>query len=775
MNPKRITNIAVLLLALAPPVSNAGTARYPAPGEIHSCGEGPAASFVTRAPSIAPLGEGWTLTLTFHDAGTGLPLAVRAGVWSAPNQPVAPDDPEQHLFQSVYGYSHFYCDSLVTVTVPDGAVTVRAGHGFEYLSAETTLVVGSDTTVAVGLSRFADMNALGWYAADTHVHVSHPPVIYDVEPEQVMTVMNAEGLNVVNSMEELDYFTGALSPVSTPNHLLYFSKEERNAHVGHFSLVGLKQWIPNQTCEVLWHTCARTMTRAIADMVHAQGPYTLVIATHPFPTYDLFDISPWPGGGVWRGMPIDLLGGYVDAVDILDYTHDEPPSGVADYFHGLNLGFRTPPSAGTDAVLGSGGALPAGGYRLYSDLEGDPLTFDGWVEAVRAGRSFVTNYPLIELFRVKGAGPGDSIVYKGGSLAVHVAVVCARPFARLEVIAGSAIVGQVDLPPGTTSLDTTLSVDPGGAGWVVARVTGPASGWHVIGANGLFAQTAPVYIEHTAHPPPDLITVGGFDPLEMAAYSFLDFTEQVVTLFEYAETTPQSRADFDSLSVYALDYYLAAWPDPPGPFSLKSPLIVSPAYGKPVVRTLTPQFRWYRSIDPDPGDSVTYEFQVDTTSTFPDPVITPGIADTVFTIPPEQALTDMKTYYWRVFAVDEDGHRRVATPAWFAFVVDITAVSAGQTLPQSWAFRSVYPNPFNPSVRVEYAVPDGAGECLIAVYDTRGAQVRTLFRGKRPPGVFDAVWNGRNEAGEAVSSGVYFVRLAPAGERALTRKVVLVK
>jgi hypothetical protein len=55
-----------------------------------------------------------------------------------------------------------------------------------------------------------------------------------------------------------------------------------------------------------------------------------------------------------------------------------------------------------------------------------------------------------------------------------------------------------------------------------------------------------------------------------------------------------------------------------------------------------------------------------------------------------------------------------------------------------------------------------------------GQLIRTLYAGDRAPGFYDAVWNGTNEAGMQVGSGVYFVRLA-AGSFNRTRKVVLLR
>lgn len=86
-----------------------------------------------------------------------------------------------------------------------------------------------------------------------------------------------------------------------------------------------------------------------------------------------------------------------------------------------------------------------------------------------------------------------------------------------------------------------------------------------------------------------------------------------------------------------------------------------------------------------------------------------------------------------------------------------------------------YPNPFNPTTRIEYLVPEGqAQRVALVVYDVRGARVRTLVDGIVTGGKYVVDWDGRNDQGQTVGSGVYFYRLV---ERNFTRtrKMLLLK
>jgi len=90
-----------------------------------------------------------------------------------------------------------------------------------------------------------------------------------------------------------------------------------------------------------------------------------------------------------------------------------------------------------------------------------------------------------------------------------------------------------------------------------------------------------------------------------------------------------------------------------------------------------------------------------------------------------------------------------------------------------------YPNPFNPSTRIEYWVPEGAragdrSNVSVVVYDVHGARVRTLVSESRSAGHYLARWDGRDDRGTPVSSGIYFYRMT-TGSFAAVRKMVLLK
>jgi flagellar hook assembly protein FlgD len=89
-----------------------------------------------------------------------------------------------------------------------------------------------------------------------------------------------------------------------------------------------------------------------------------------------------------------------------------------------------------------------------------------------------------------------------------------------------------------------------------------------------------------------------------------------------------------------------------------------------------------------------------------------------------------------------------------------------------------YPNPFNPETWIPYQLAVDA-DVTITIYDVRGNAIRTLDLGHQPAGTYSgrssaAYWDGRNDSGEAVASGLYFYTLS-AGDFSATRKMLLRK
>jgi flagellar hook assembly protein FlgD len=84
-----------------------------------------------------------------------------------------------------------------------------------------------------------------------------------------------------------------------------------------------------------------------------------------------------------------------------------------------------------------------------------------------------------------------------------------------------------------------------------------------------------------------------------------------------------------------------------------------------------------------------------------------------------------------------------------------------------------FPNPFNPTTGIRYQIA-GTAAVSLTVYDLLGQAVRTLVNEIKDAGSYEAVWDGRNDQGQNVGSGIFFYRLQ-AGTFVETRRMVLLK
>lgn len=99
-------------------------------------------------------------------------------------------------------------------------------------------------------------------------------------------------------------------------------------------------------------------------------------------------------------------------------------------------------------------------------------------------------------------------------------------------------------------------------------------------------------------------------------------------------------------------------------------------------------------------------------------------------------------------------------------------------IPEETALLHNYPNPFNPETWIPYQLAEAA-EVTVRIYAANGVLIRILALGHQTPGTYQSrsravYWDGKNEVGESVASGVYFYTLT-AGDFTATRKMLIRK
>jgi hypothetical protein len=124
-------------------------------------------------------------------------------------------------------------------------------------------------------------------------------------------------------------------------------------------------------------------------------------------------------------------------------------------------------------------------------------------------------------------------------------------------------------------------------------------------------------------------------------------------------------------------------------------------------------------------------------------------------------------YHYLVSAVDASGNE--SAPVEPSFTTDVD-----DRIPTKSALHQNVPNPFNPSTTISYDVAAPGGRVQLHVFDVRGKEIRTLVDAQQGPGPRSAHWDGRDDRGQHVASGLYFYRLQ-IGDATFTRKMTIVQ
>ena len=115
---------------------------------------------------------------------------------------------------------------------------------------------------------------------------------------------------------------------------------------------------------------------------------------------------------------------------------------------------------------------------------------------------------------------------------------------------------------------------------------------------------------------------------------------------------------------------------------------------------------------------------------------------------------------------------------YYILAIDVAGSYRSQTLevdlpPKPLTLYQNYPNPFNPSTTIGFFMPE-EGRVTLTVLDVQGKRVRALIGGTREAGRHLVPWDGRNDEGQPVGSGIYYYRLS-AGKKVYTKKLVVLR
>lgn len=419
------------------------------------------------------------------DSSTGQPTPARIHLSGARGEYIAPYGHHAQVnanwFEeygadvTVGGRNYAYVHGEFTTDLPVGDIYVEIFKGFEYAPVRSKVTVrpGMDA-LELKVERWKDLRREGWVTADTHVHF--------ISPHTAWLEAQAEGVNVVNLLASqwgrlftnVGDLTGRVG-IEENDTIVYVGTENRNHMLGHMSMLG------TQGLPVYPMCCGGPSESYLGDP-------------------DFMMLAEWAlenrrrGGVVVRPHfpycghtedPVPILKGLVDALEI---RLDE--FALQEWYRYLNCGYRVAVVGGTDK-MSAGTAL--GWLRTYAKIDpNQPLTYENWAAAVRAGRTTSTNGPLIDL-RVEGLEIGETLKMpaRGGSVEVEAVAESAWPLGRLEVLYNGRVLCSEQVAKGSKLLRVREKVSVPGSGWIAARCLGVAD--HP--GSYLAAHTSPVYIK----------------------------------------------------------------------------------------------------------------------------------------------------------------------------------------------------------------------------------------------------------------------------------------
>ena len=121
------------------------------------------------------------------------------------------------------------------------------------------------------------------------------------------------------------------------------------------------------------------------------------------------------------------------------------------------------------------------------------------------------------------------------------------------------------------------------------------------------------------------------------------------------------------------------------------------------------------------------------------------------------------------------GNHAVRAGFWLGIPTPVTGLAEASPAPiEHYRLYSAVPNPFNPRTAIAFDVPSPGGRVRLAIHDVRGRLVKTLVDSEALPGHRVMAWDGTDEAGRGVSSGIFILSLEAGGER-MTQKLALLR
>ncbi len=442
--------------------------------------------------------------VSIRDEATGAPIAARVHVQDASGEYWPPAGHMKHVATAwreevggdvvVGGRSFAYVRPDFILPLPAGRYEMEIVRGMEYEPKQVSFEVSpsSASTLNIRLPRWSNLAARGWYSGDHHTHF--------LDPEAARLELEGEDLNVISVQATkwgelitgVTHFENRTAPLATGDRVVAIGEEARHDFLGHTNLLGLSRLV----YPLSWGAGGSGVPGGSdyppvayqADSAHAAGGF-VTWAHFPFP----------------RGeVAVDVALGKLDAVDLFTWGNPfDDRAGLSAariWYRFLNCGFDLPAMGGTDKMWNT---QVVGAVRTYARVNGK-FGYRAWLDAIRAGRSFVTTGPMLS-FSAGGRSIGETIAMpRGGSIPFRAEVHSLRPVERVEVIVNGVVVASAENPGRKRDLILEGTTEITRSSWIALRARSsellPYQGGMQEAGIPVVAHTSPVYIRVAGAP-----------------------------------------------------------------------------------------------------------------------------------------------------------------------------------------------------------------------------------------------------------------------------------
>ena len=414
-------------------------------------------------------------------------------------------DRNEYPFEARY----FHTAGYELIEVPAGTISVEVMKGLARtpVRRSVTVAAGAESAVTVTLPAepWPDAPGRRWVSADVHVHMNYGGHYLNT-PVHLVEQAQAEDLDIVENLivnkeqrvPDIAYSGRGVDPASTAATLIVHGQEFHTSYWGHLGLLGMRgdtllpgyAGYPNTAAASLFPSNAD-----VADLAHAQG--ALVGYVHPFEEEPTPLTHPVHTDA--DELPVDVALGKVDYMEIVSFADHQATASV--WYRLLNLGFRIPAAGGTDAMADYATLRgPVGLNRVYASVPEGPLSSEAWLAALKEGRSFATNAPLLD-FSLAGKPLGALLALEHpGAASFTARLRSIVPVDHAQVVCNGRIVRELALKAPRERGSWSGTIPLATSGWCVLRAFTARAEYPILD-NFVYATTSPVYVSVRGEPP----------------------------------------------------------------------------------------------------------------------------------------------------------------------------------------------------------------------------------------------------------------------------------